>query len=139
MELAIRPSYLQIVYRQGEFMGDRHQTDDLLPLREEALWLLLALHRGAAHGYALMQAVEEQTDGRVAIQTGALYRYLHRLEADGAIEQVAAPRGETDERRRYYRITKFGRALSAAELRRMRRAIDTGVSAGVLHTRSADT
>lgn len=119
-------------------MDDRHQPEELLPLREEALWLLLALHDGVAHGYALMQAVEEQTDGRVAIQTGALYRYLHRLEDDGAIEEVAAPRGETDERRRYYRITKFGRAVAAAELARMRRAIDTGLAAGVLRARSAD-
>lgn len=118
-------------------MVDPRRIDELLPLKEEALWLLLTLHDGAAHGYALMQAVEEQTEGAVAIQTGALYRFLHRLEADGAIEEAAPPRDETDQRRRYYRITRFGRALAAAELTRMRRLVDTGLAAGVLRTRRA--
>lgn len=119
-------------------MPAQRRPEELLPLSEEALWLLLALHEGAAHGYALMQAIEQQTEGRVAIQTGALYRFLHRLEDDGAIEDIPAPAAETDQRRRYYRITRFGRAVAAAELARMRELLDMGLAAGVLRIRGAD-
>jgi len=107
-------------------------TTDLLPLKNEVLLLLLSLHDGPGHGYALMQDVEERTGGDVRIQTGALYRFLHRMEGDGLVEEVEPPREETDERRRYYGITAFGRAVARAELERMRGLIQAGTRAGVL-------
>lgn len=115
----------------------RTRPEALLPLNEEVLWLLLSLHEGGRHGYALMRDIEERTDGRVLIQTGALYRFLHRMEADGTIEEIAPPESETDQRRRYYRITQFGRAVTSAELARMHRLIETGAEAGALRVRGA--
>jgi DNA-binding PadR family transcriptional regulator len=120
-------------------MNVRRDPAALLPLNEEVLWLLLSLHEGDRHGYALMRAIEERTDGRVNIQTGALYRFLHRMEQEGTIEEVAPPRAETDPRRRYYRITPFGRRVTAAELARMRRLLETAHAAGAAAMRGAGT
>jgi len=67
------------------------------------------------HGYALMEAVEAATDGKVILAPGTLYRTIGRLLRDGLIVEEApqsAPDPE-DERRRSYRITPRGQALLA--------------------------
>jgi DNA-binding PadR family transcriptional regulator len=103
-----------------------------LPLPIHVLWLLMSLHHGNRHGYGLMQDVAERSEGRVKIQTGALYRLLHRMEADGLVGEAEAPTDETDERRRYYRITPLGASVLSAELARMRRLVDSGIQGGAL-------
>ena len=67
------------------------------------------------HGYALMEAVEEDTNGKVILAPGMLYRAIGRLLDDGLIVQTDRQPDPTreDERRRYYRITPRGRALLA--------------------------
>ncbi len=67
------------------------------------------------HGYALMEAVEAATDGKVILVPGTLYRAIDRLLGDGLIAKEdprPAPDLE-DERRQYYRITPRGQALLA--------------------------
>lgn len=113
--------------------------DALLPLKNEVLWLLLSLNPGPGHGYGLMQDVERRSDGQVRIQTGALYRLLHRMEGDGLVAETEPPAEERDERRRFYRVTDFGRTVLAAELARMRVLVDSGVREGVLPARDAIT
>lgn len=109
--------------------------DTLLPLKNEVLWLLLSLNSSPAHGYALMQDVEARSGGQVRIQTGALYRLLHRMEGNGLVSETDPPGNETDARRRYYGITPFGTSVLAAELGRMRSLVDSGVRDGVLPAR----
>lgn len=93
--------------------------------------ILIALARQPRHGYAIMQAVEDETGGRVRIQTGALYRLLRRLLEAGQIAEVDAPPDveTTDERRRYYALTPAGRAAAAEEAARMRAALDAARAA----------
>jgi PadR family transcriptional regulator PadR len=73
--------------------------------------LLAALEDGPRHGYAVMQALRQATDGRLDLPTGTIYPALRRLEAAGLIAgswSVVAGR-----RRRDYRLTAAGaRALS---------------------------
>jgi len=67
------------------------------------------------HGYAILEAVEEHTNGKVILAPGTLYRAIGRLLDDGLIVQTDRrpdPAWE-DERRRYYRITPRGLALLA--------------------------
>ena len=67
------------------------------------------------HGYAILEAVEEHTNGKVILAPGTLYRAIGRLLDDGLIVQTDRrpdPALE-DARRRYYRITPRGRALLA--------------------------
>lgn len=99
----------------------RPDPRELLPLKPDALTILLRLLEGDAHGYAFLQAAEDRVGQRGHLQPGSLYRLLREMLDAGLVErldeQQAPP--DTDDRRRYYRISPFGRAVAAAESRRM--------------------
>ena len=76
--------------------------------------VLLALAGGPRHGYGIMKDVERESGGEVRLEIGSLYRLLARMLAAGLIEQ-----GDSDDRRRYYRITRQGRRVLRAEAARL--------------------
>lgn len=80
--------------------------------------ILLALGHGPSHGYAIGKDVEEQSDGRLDPTTGALYQALRRLTDEGLIEPADGPSG-TDQRRKYFALTRLGRKAAAEEARRL--------------------
>jgi len=67
------------------------------------------------HGYALMEAVEAATSGKVILAPGTLYRAIDRLLEDGLIvEEAPRPAPDLEGKRRWsYRITPRGQALLA--------------------------
>ena len=80
--------------------------------------LLLALSENPKHGYAMMQEIEERTDGRLRLGPSSLYYSLARLADAGLIEDrdVAGDSAEPHEnRRRYYSLTAEGRTRLASE------------------------
>lgn len=90
-----------------------------LPLTPHAFQVLLALADDDRHGYAIIQEVELRTDGIIRLRTGTLYTLLQRLTDEALIVQAATPMEGTDPRRRYYHLTDLGRAVLAAEARRL--------------------
>ncbi len=107
-------------------MGRRTRTAaELLPLPVSEFQILLALGDAERHGYGIRQEVASCTGGEVRLGPGTLYGSIKRMLAAGLIEESdARPDPELDdERRRYYRITAFGRAVVAAEARRMERLV----------------
>ena len=96
-----------------------------LPLKPVELELLLALSEQERHGYALVQAIADQTDGLVSLEPGNLYRVIKRLLDAGLITETGRRNAPDlgDERRRYYRITSLGGRVLAAELRRLRELV----------------
>ena len=98
-----------------------------LPLKPVDMHLLLALGEAALHGYALLQAIAERTDGLVALEPGNLYRVIKRLLADGLVAEserrAVAELG--DERRRYYRLTALGGRVVAAEIARLQALVSS--------------
>lgn len=80
--------------------------------------ILLVLNEGDLHGYGLMKEVEVQSQGRVRLEVGSLYRLIGRLRSQGLIERAGSP--EKDSRRRDYRITDRGRAALELEVERLR-------------------
>ena len=91
-----------------------------LPLTPVAFEILLSLAGGERHGYHIMHAVEERTGGRVALHPGTLYRAIARLLDQQLIEELdERPDPAGDERRRYYRLTTFGRDVAEAEAERL--------------------
>jgi len=98
-------------------------AEALLPLTPVAFEILLALADGERHGYFIMQEVERRSGGRVNLHPGTLYRALNRLLGEGLIEEIDAPEPARPEphdgRRRYYRVTSFGREVAAAEAERL--------------------
>ena len=96
-------------------------VDDLLPLQPATFHILMALAEEDRHGYAIIQDIAVRTDGAIKLSAGTLYRSLQRMLDDGLIEETEdrpAP-DEDDERRRYYRITKFGQTVARAETSRL--------------------
>lgn len=93
-------------------------SDSVLPLTPISFEVLLALLEGELHGYAILQAVEGRLAGKLPLRTGTMYRALARLMDEGLIERVGRDSDE-DPRRRYYRITAFGRQTAKAEARRL--------------------
>jgi DNA-binding PadR family transcriptional regulator len=102
-------------------MTDQPDIESVLPLPEAALHILMTLAEDDRHGYAIIQDVAERTRGQVKLGPGTLYRSIQRMLEQGLIEETRErPAAELDdERRRYYRITPFGRAAARAETRRL--------------------
>jgi len=99
----------------------RRDPSSSLPLTPAVFHVLLSLAGGESHGYSIIKEIESRTGGTVRLSTGTLYSMIKRLLADGLIEEARTrpPRALDDERRRYYRLTPFGRAVAEAETARL--------------------
>lgn len=93
----------------------------LLPLTPAVFSILLALAGSEKHGYAIMKEAALPEGGGVSMGPGTLYGSLDRMMRSGLVEET----GFTDnERRRYYRITRFGNAVFSAEAARLVRMMN---------------
>ena len=105
-----------------------NEAGSSLPLSAVDFHVLLVLAGGTLHGYAILKAVEAESDGLVSPEVGSLYRVLARLMAAGLVEETSAPasapRVHRGRSRRYYRLTREGRALLKAEARRLASAVE---------------
>ncbi len=93
----------------------------LLPLTAALLHVLLSLADSDKHGYAIIKEVQDRTNSEVTLGAGTLYSMLKRLLAEGLVVESGDRPDRTldDERRRYYRLTAFGRDVAIAEIRRL--------------------
>jgi DNA-binding PadR family transcriptional regulator len=101
--------------------GIARTPESHLPLTPATFQILLTLVDGERHGYAIMREVAERTEGAARLGPGTLYGSLKRLLEAGLVEE-GSERADPelgDERRRYYRITKFGVSVARAEARRL--------------------
>jgi DNA-binding PadR family transcriptional regulator len=76
--------------------------------------VLAILAEKDSYGYAILQRVRELSGGRMEWTDGMLYPVLHRLERLGHVK-ARWEAAETGRRRKYYRITRQGRARLAEE------------------------
>lgn len=90
------------------------------PMTEAMYYILLAL-LNPNHGYQLMAAIEQVSNGRIKMGPGTLYGVLTRLQKDQLIEII-----NDDGRRKTYVITAEGRAALAAEYQRLLNMIHDG-------------
>jgi DNA-binding PadR family transcriptional regulator len=112
---------------------------EFLPLKPVELLVLSMLSAGERHGYGIRQDVLEHTGGRIELEAGNLYRTIRRLEQDGLVDESGRrPAIESDdERRRYYRLTPFGRKVLAAELERVRDLVRLGEARRIISPETA--
>ena len=109
-------------------MTKRNESElaGLLPLHAAVFHILLCLGEGERHGYALKREIARRTDGKLRLGAGALYGSIAKMIEQGLIEE-SADRPDPhldDERRRYYRLTAFGRKAAQAEAARMRELVE---------------
>ncbi|HVS14566.1 MAG TPA: PadR family transcriptional regulator [Thermoanaerobaculia bacterium] len=101
------------------------------PLQPMELMVLSVLTDAAHHGYGLVRAIEERTEGALAVRPGNLYRVLDRLVEAGLVAEGEPPVGSDPdagssrgaERTRHFSITERGRGRVAAEAETLGRAL----------------
>jgi transcriptional regulator len=69
--------------------------------------ILRTLEAAPKHGYAIGKAIRDGSEGVLAVEEGALYPALHRLERRALLES-AWGRTETGRRAKFYRVTPLG-------------------------------
>ncbi|MDP4146037.1 MAG: helix-turn-helix transcriptional regulator [Bacillota bacterium] len=92
--------------------------DKNLPLTETTYYILLALLE-PAHGYIIMQKVEELSNQQVRIAAGTLYGAIENLLKQKLIQSVDSE----DKRRKVYVITEKGREILRLDFERMKHMI----------------
>jgi DNA-binding PadR family transcriptional regulator len=109
------------------------EVESLLPLPPATFHILVALADEDRHGYAVIKDVEARTGGRLRLSAGTLYRSIDRMVQHGLIREISSrpAREMDDERRRYYRITPFGREVALAESRRLAQMLDLARARGL--------
>jgi transcriptional regulator len=78
------------------------------------LLILQTLRLGAAHGHAIMHAIQQGSDEVLRVEQGSLYPALHRLIKRGWITFDHGT-SENNRRAKYYRLTRKGRRQLAIE------------------------
>ncbi|QRN86703.1 PadR family transcriptional regulator [Clostridia bacterium] len=90
------------------------------PMTEAMYYILLALIQ-PNHGYQLMSAIEQVSDGRIQMGPGTLYGVLTRLKKEKLIKVL-----QDDGRRKTYVITEEGLAALRREFLRLQKMIHDG-------------
>src|ERR1700746_3956218 len=99
-----------------------------LPLSPAALHILLSLAGENLHGYAIMQEVVRQSEGKYKLGPGTLYDNLQKLIEREWVEELGRKPGDDDTRRRYYRLTAIGQGILHAEIDRLSEVVREGRS-----------
>ena len=102
------------------------------PLTPAVLHILLALHDGPRHGYAIMKAVDELT-GSKETGPGTIYGSIQRMQDAGLVKEAGSSK---DGRRRLYALTPLGRKTLKAEAGRLDRVASLLRAKGLVPKRS---
>ncbi len=76
------------------------------------------------HGYGIMREVKQQSDRPYTIGPGTLYDNLQKLMERGFVEESSRRPKDEDPRRRYYTLTRLGRTIRMAEIRRLQGIVE---------------
>jgi DNA-binding PadR family transcriptional regulator len=101
-----------------------------LPLTEATFYILLALVT-PNHGYAVMQEVEEVSQGTVRLAPGTIYGALSTLETSRLISIVG-----TDGRRKTYQVTELGKQILRDQIYRYQIMLENAVNEREIWTAS---
>ncbi|PYT20548.1 MAG: PadR family transcriptional regulator [Acidobacteria bacterium] len=110
------------------------KPDSRLPLPTAVFHILIALADRDRHGYSIMQDVAARTGGKVQLSAGTLYGSIRRMLEQGLIEELeeSPDPSSTDERRRYYRLTRLGKRVAAAEVERLNALVQQARATGLV-------
>jgi DNA-binding PadR family transcriptional regulator len=106
-------------------------VEDRLPLHPTELRILMSLLDGPSYGTRIVEDVESRERGRVALYPANLYRRIRDLMARELIEVTDSPAG-SDPRRTYLRMTRLGRSVARAEVRRLQELLKEAADQGLM-------
>jgi DNA-binding PadR family transcriptional regulator len=113
-------------------MADTAKPEDFLPLTTAEFHLLLVLAEGEMHGYGMMQAIKQRTQGAMQLGPGTLYGTIKRLLERGWIIELDLRDDGAGERRRYYRLSEMGGRVARAEASRLAQLVAAAQRIGLL-------
>jgi PadR family transcriptional regulator PadR len=79
--------------------------------------ILRTLQWGQQHGHGIGQAIRQQSDDLLKVETGSLYPALHRLEKKGWLKSEWGI-SEANHKAKYYELTATGKAQLLREQNR---------------------
>ncbi|SKA61059.1 transcriptional regulator, PadR family [Eubacterium uniforme] len=94
---------------------DAHIKKVYVPMTETSFYILLCL-RTPNHGYGVVQAVKEMTNGEIVLAPGTMYGSLSKMKKDKIIKFV-----REEEKRKLYSITELGQEVLDLEMKRIER------------------
>lgn len=87
--------------------NSNESSRDLFPGALEMM-ILESLRRQPAHGYALVQHIQQRSNNRLQVEEGSLYPALQRLLKGKLVKAEWTVSASTNRRVRIYQITKAG-------------------------------
>jgi PadR family transcriptional regulator PadR len=99
------------------------------------LLILKAVSLGQLHGYGVLLRVQQMTQGALAVEQGALYPALYRLESQGLLDSEWGT-SDNNRRAKYYRLTTAGRRRLREQTEGWNRMV--GIMGAALNTRSGE-
>ncbi|MDT8716772.1 PadR family transcriptional regulator [Clostridium sp. 19966] len=97
-----------------------------IPLTEATYYILISLTE-PLHGYAIMQKVDDMTEGKVKLGPGTLYGAIGKLVKQGFI--IEAAEDDDEGRRKSYRLTELGKMVIMLEHSRIKLLYDNSKKA----------
>ena len=94
---------------------DAHIKKVYVPMTETSFYILLCL-RTPNHGYGVVQAVKEMTNGEIVLAPGTMYGSLSKMEKDKLIKFI-----REEDKRKLYSITELGEEVLDLEMKRIER------------------
>jgi transcriptional regulator len=103
----------------------KHADDQRLELLQGTLDMLIlrTLQWGPRHGHGIGQAIRQQSDELLRVETGSLYPALHRLVKRGWLKGEWGI-SEANQRAKFYRLTATGKAQLSREQDRWSQLVD---------------
>ena len=86
--------------------------------------ILKTLQWGEQHGYGISQMIRASSHDVLQVETGSLYPALHRLERQGWVK-AEWKKSESNQRAKYYKLTKLGKEQLASDYERWGRMVAT--------------
>lgn len=98
------------------------------PLKPRAYMVLLLLAERPRHGYDLLAAIEQRSEGAMKMNAGSFYRLIHGLAEEGLVQRVEAPDDEPSGggERKTYGLTVVGLERLRAEIARQEALLELG-------------
>ena len=103
-------------------MIHHNNASKYLPLTEATYFIMLTLIE-PLHGYAVMQKVEQISEGTVRVGPGTLYGVFTTLEKEGLIVKV-----REEDRRKSYALTGKGKKVLLSQIHRLSIMTNYGVN-----------
>jgi len=119
------PHYLSTLclFTQGVMENEKTASRDLFPGALEMM-ILESLRRQPAHGYALVQHIQQRSNNLLQVEEGSLYPALQRLLKGRLVKAEWTISSTTNRRVRIYEITKAGLRHLEREISAFDRMLD---------------